>query len=62
MKMPPKEKEEAYDGYIRNMYECIPKKYLDNAFNPNYESHKVKLPFRCVVKWQRKNQFLNKPD
>jgi hypothetical protein len=49
MKMPPKEKKEAYDGHIVNMYERIPKKYLDNAFNPNYELHKVKLPFRAVV-------------
>lgn len=35
---------------IINFYEVIPKKYLDNAENPNYKLHKIDLPFRmCVV-------------
>jgi DNA helicase HerA-like ATPase len=38
------------DGKIQNMYEVIPKRFLQNAYNPNYELHKLKLPFRmCVV-------------
>lgn len=35
---------------IRNMYESIPKKYLDDAKNPNIDLHQLKLPFRiCIV-------------
>ena len=35
---------------ICNMYEKIPKKFLDEADNPNFEIHKLKLPFRmCIV-------------
>jgi hypothetical protein len=35
---------------IENMYEKIPKELLDNADNPNFDLHKLKLPFRmCVV-------------
>jgi hypothetical protein len=35
---------------IENMYEKIPKDLLDNADNPNFDLHKLKLPFRmCVV-------------
>jgi hypothetical protein len=49
MKMPPKQKKNAYDGHIRNMYERIPKKYLENTFNPNFDMHQMKVPFRCVV-------------
>lgn len=42
----PKEK----PNEIVNFYEIIPKKYLDNADNPNYDMHKLDLPFRmCVV-------------
>lgn len=38
------------DGNIQNMYEIIPKRFLQNAYNPNYELHKLKLPFRmCIV-------------
>jgi hypothetical protein len=47
--MPPKQKKNASDGHIRNMYEGMPKKYLDDVFNPNFESHKMEVPFRCVV-------------
>lgn len=35
---------------IINFYEVIPKKYLDNTENPNYNLHFIDLPFRmCVV-------------
>jgi hypothetical protein len=35
---------------ISNLYEKIPKKFLDEAENPNFEIHKLKLPFRmCIV-------------
>lgn len=35
---------------IINFYEVIPKKYLVDAENPNYNLHHIKLPFRmCVV-------------
>jgi len=50
--MPRKKKDEDIrtDGKIQNMYEIIPKRFLQNAYNPNYELHKLKLPFRmCVV-------------
>lgn len=51
--MPRKKKEEddiPKDGKIQNMYSIIPKRFLQNAYNPNYELHKLKLPFRmCVV-------------
>ena len=51
--MPPKKKKDdeiPKDGKIQNMYEVIPKRFLQNAYNPNYELHKLKLPFRmCVV-------------
>ena len=50
--MPRKKKIEDIrtDGKIQNMYEVIPKRFLQNAFNPNYDLHKLKLPFRmCVV-------------
>jgi len=46
--MPPKKKE--LDGQIINMYEKIPKSFLDKVDNPNYHLHNLKLPFRmCVV-------------
>lgn len=35
---------------IVNFYEIIPKKYLNNSENPNYELHFFELPFRmCMV-------------
>ena len=37
-------------GKIVNFYEHIPKEFLDSADNPNFELHKLRLPFRmCVV-------------
>jgi hypothetical protein len=53
--MPPKKKKEPVDEdakplKIENMYEKIPKDLLDNADNPNFDLHRLKLPFRmCVV-------------
>tara|TARA_S200002703_G_scaffold140674_1_gene132052 strand:+ start:16 stop:768 length:753 start_codon:yes stop_codon:yes gene_type:complete len=35
---------------IENIYEKIPKRMLDNAENPNFDLHHLKIPFRmCVV-------------
>ena len=35
---------------IINFYEVIPKKYLDEVENPNFDSHNITLPFRmCIV-------------
>jgi len=49
--MPPKkEKKIPTGGKIVNFYEHIPKEFLDTADNPNFENHKLKLPFRmCVI-------------
>lgn len=41
---------ESETGKIINLYERIPKEFLDNADNPNIHLHKLKLPFRmCIV-------------
>ena len=32
-----------------NFYEKMPKDLLDEAKNPNFENHHIKLPFRCAV-------------
>jgi len=46
--MPPKKKEP--DGKIVNMYEKIPKEFLDKVDNPNFHLHNLKIPFRmCIV-------------
>lgn len=34
---------------IINFYEVIPKKYLDNVENPNFNLHHIELPFRMSV-------------
>jgi ABC-type dipeptide/oligopeptide/nickel transport system ATPase component len=49
--MPKKKKEEAAEvAEIVNWYEKIPKEMLDKAENPNFNVHKLKVPFRmCVV-------------
>ena len=42
----PKEK----PNEIINFYDIVPKKYLDDVENPNYNLHHIDLPFRmCVV-------------
>lgn len=49
--MPPKKKPIDIDGgKIVNMYEKIPKEFLDKVDNPNFHLHNLKIPFRmCVV-------------
>jgi len=54
--MPPKKKKGQDDnsdidgGRVVNMYERLPKEFLDKVENPNFHLHKLKLPFRmCVV-------------
>tara|TARA_R110000744_G_scaffold151457_2_gene264922 strand:- start:2509 stop:3222 length:714 start_codon:yes stop_codon:yes gene_type:complete len=51
--MPPKKKQPEKPkpkGQILNMYEKMPKRFLDNVDNPNYHLHNLKLPFRmCIV-------------
>ena len=37
-------------GQIINFYEHVPKKYLDDVENPNYNLHNFDIPFRmCIV-------------
>ena len=51
--MPPKKnkknisKSGKVDGEIVNMYERIPKRFLEKVDNPNFNIHKLKIPFRC---------------
>lgn len=49
--MPPKKKSDNIpSGRIENLYERIPKELLDKVENPNFNLHKLKLPFRmCIV-------------
>jgi hypothetical protein len=49
--MPPKKKNgDVPTGIIENLYEKIPKELLDKVDNPNFNIHKLKLPFRmCIV-------------
>jgi hypothetical protein len=53
--MPPKKKKsdnppDIDGGKIVNMYEKIPKEFLDKVDNPNYHLHNLKIPCRmCVV-------------
>lgn len=38
------------ESQIVNMYEKIPKEFLDKVENPNFHLHQLKLPFRmCIV-------------
>jgi hypothetical protein len=47
--MPPKKRTENNEGIV-NMYERIPKEYLDKVENPNFHLHRLKIPMRmCVV-------------
>lgn len=41
--MPPKASK------VINFYEKMPKEMLDNAVNPNFDLHHIKLPFRMVI-------------
>ncbi len=49
--MPPKKSKESIpDGKIINMYDHIPKQFLDKVENPNFHLHRLKIPFRmCIV-------------
>lgn len=48
--MPKKKSGDIPTGKIENLYEKIPKELLDKVDNPNYDIHKLKLPFRmCIV-------------
>ena len=48
--MPKKKEQPIETGKIINLYEKMPKEFLDNAENPNFHLHKLKLPFRmCIV-------------
>jgi hypothetical protein len=48
--MPPRKKKEEPVAEIVNWYEKIPKEMLDQAENPNFHIHQLKVPFRmCVV-------------
>jgi hypothetical protein len=47
--MPPK-KDKPNGNQIINFYEKMPKEFLDEAENPNFHLHKLKVPFRaCIV-------------
>jgi hypothetical protein len=43
-----KEKNKPKEEII-NFYETIPKKYLNNTDNPNYDLHNIDLPFRMII-------------
>ena len=53
--MPPKKakknisKSGKVNGDIVNMYEKIPKRFLESVDNPNFHIHKLKIPMRCVL-------------
>ena len=48
--MPKSKAEPPPSGKIENLYEKIPKELLDEAENPNFHLHHLKLPFRmCIV-------------
>jgi type IV secretory pathway VirB4 component len=48
--MPPKKKDKKATGEIVNMYEKMPKRFLDNVENPNFHLHNLKIPLRaCIV-------------
>lgn len=48
--MPPKKSIKTKSkGEIINFYEVIPKKFLDEASNPNFDIHNLEIPFRMIV-------------
>jgi len=48
--MPTKKKVDIDNGKIVNMYEKIPKEFLDKVDNPNFDLHQLKLPLKmCIV-------------
>jgi ABC-type dipeptide/oligopeptide/nickel transport system ATPase component len=44
--MPPKKQKQAE---LINWYDVIPKKFLLSQHNPNYDIHKIKIPFRMLI-------------
>lgn len=51
--MPKKDKHRTFgkkkEAELLNWYEVIPKKYLLSSHNPNYDIHKIKVPFRMMI-------------
>lgn len=47
--MPPKKRPIIDGSKIVNMYEYLPKELLNKSFNPNYDLHKMKTPFRACI-------------
>lgn len=48
--MPPKKDKQQEPPKVINFYERMDKKFLDNAENPNFHLHHLKVPFRmCIV-------------
>ena len=49
--MPPKKKQEEPKPKkkVINFYEHVPKEMLDEAENPNFHLHNLKIPFRMVI-------------
>jgi len=48
--MPPKKDKQEPPQKVINFYERMDKKFLDNAENPNFHLHHLKVPFRmCIV-------------
>lgn len=45
----PRKKSEQTEDKIVNFYERIPKKFLNNAVNPNFDLHRIKIPCRFVL-------------
>ncbi len=46
---PAKKSESKTSSSIENIYEKIPKNMLDDADNPNFDVHQLKIPFRMCV-------------
>lgn len=49
MPRPKKIKVVEHSSEIINMYEKIPKKFLDDAENPNFDLHHIKIPMRMII-------------
>ena len=48
--MPPRKKTPSNNGQIIIFYKHVPKKYLDDIDNPNFNLHNFEIPFRmCIV-------------
>jgi energy-coupling factor transporter ATP-binding protein EcfA2 len=47
--MPPKQRFKDEDKKLINPYEHLPPEFMPVVENPNYEFHKIKLPYRMVI-------------